>query len=85
MTLPEARNKFICESCCSIVFAEDRMWADNPFQPGDEISGCPQCNGVECFKTACQFDGCKNEGTGGYPGGNGFRYFWACHKHAPKS
>jgi hypothetical protein len=80
--LPEAPDKWLCRDCgetCTTLLS-----AENPFEIGDTISGCPHCRSVESLEGACQIGDCKRPASGGHPGGHGFRYIWTCWKHRPQ-
>lgn len=83
MDLPEATPKWLCRECDEVCF--ENLKAPNPFDPAETIVGCPNCRSAESLDAACQAPGCRRMSSGGYPGGYGFRYFWACSKHAPQS
>lgn len=80
--LPDASPKWLCTECAWIC-ADDFLKAKNPFDAEDVIVGCPNCRNINTFVQACQAEGCSERAGSGTPGGNGFRYFWSCHRHNP--
>lgn len=79
--LPEAPTKWVCEECGG--FVTEHLTAVNPFDPDDEIVGCPLCKSVSSLRQACQIGACNKPASGGYPRGHGFRYVWTCYHHRP--
>lgn len=72
-----------CKVCGDIIKAKDMLKAANPFDPDDEILGCPSCktaSGDGEWMELCEREGCGKEATCGTPlkGGG---YLRACFKH----
>lgn len=82
MDLPEAPPKWLCTECdktCS-----EPLTAPNPFDPEDQIHGCPHCKSAQSLVGACQVGDCDRQATMGTPGAHGFRYICTCSQHAPE-
>jgi hypothetical protein len=75
----EATPKFICEECHELTGAP--LSAPSPFDPDDEITGCPNCKAVNSLRQACVADGCHEAATCGTPDHLSYRYAWTCHHH----
>lgn len=70
-----------CE-CCSVVSADTGLLrAPSPFDPDDELVGCPSCKQTEGFIELCEIDGCLKGATCGGPGEDGI-YRRTCGNHA---
>ena len=61
---------------------KDVLSAPNPFDPEDDLTGCPECKGVNTIVPACDEPGCWEEVTCGAPTPSGYRQ--TCGKHRPK-
>jgi hypothetical protein len=83
--LPEAKSRWLCSECGHICYDEYILTAPSPFDPSDNITGCPHCKAVDSFGGACAADGCRLEASGGHPGAFGFRYVWTCWDHSPSN
>lgn len=81
--LPDPPDKWVCEECRTVTATP--LSAPHPFIVGDEVFGCPQCLAAETLIRACQFPGCANPATAGYPSAYGFRYVWTCWEHSPSN
>lgn len=79
----EAPQKWVCKEC-GCVMAEP-LFAPNPFDPSDTVSGCPECKSVNAIEVGCQVGDCRKIASGGHPGGHGFRYIWTCWDHRPNT
>lgn len=79
----EAPEKWVCKECDQTVF--EHLSAPNPFDATDTVSGCPCCKSVNSLLQACQYPGCNQPASGGYPNGLGYRYAWLCYKHSLKA
>jgi hypothetical protein len=78
-------TKMICGNwrCGWAGSSDDLLYAPNPFEPDDTIRACPKCKDIDnSLHTACEIDGCKRYGEGGYPLADG-RYVWRCFEHRP--
>ena len=76
--------KLICnERRCNWHGSDAEMLkATNPFDPEDEIVGCPECKSVDSLVLACDEPGCWEEVSCGAPVNGGYRQ--TCYKHMPK-
>ena len=79
---PYVEQKFRCTECYWRGIGAEVLSADNPFDPGDSVSGCPKCNGINTMSMLCEQDGCWDEATCGNPSKRG--YMHTCGKHQPK-
>ena len=57
------------------------LHAPNPFDPEDELTGCPGCKDVSSVKTCCDEPGCWDWWSCGTPTPEGYR--GTCDKHRP--
>jgi hypothetical protein len=55
--------------------------APDPFNPGDELTACPECRQQDDMSTACETDGCWKDATCGGTFADGV-YRWTCGPHA---
>lgn len=62
--------------------SDEVLRAPNPFDPADELWGCPKCKAVECLYLVCDEPGCWEHSTCGTPTPAGYRS--TCGKHMPK-
>lgn len=74
-------EKVICE-CGWRGLAADMLRAPNPFDPSDELNGCPHCKQPETLLVACDEPGCWRETSCGTPTPDGYRR--TCGQHRPK-
>ena len=59
--------------------SDDKLVAPNPFNPAEDIVGCPGCFEVNTLVYAC--DVCQKRACCGTPTEDGYR--WTCSKHTP--
>ncbi len=45
--------KVICQTCGWYGHSADRLVADDPFNPGSSLFGCPRCRECYCFVPVC--------------------------------
>lgn len=72
--------KWLCSECSEVGTDESVLKAPNPFDPDDEICGCPSCKAVNSLTRACDEPGCAREGTCGGPTPDGYK--WHCYEHS---
>ena len=58
---------------------DDILTAPNPFNPTEELQGCPKCEEVNTIRVACDEHGCWEVATCGWPSPSGYRR--TCGKH----
>jgi hypothetical protein len=73
--------KMICLECRWHGLGWNVLKAPNPFDPEDEILGCPKCKEVNSMVAACDEFDCWEEGSCGTPTLKGYR--WTCFRHIP--
>ena len=84
----------ICKDCDSIISESAVLRAENPFNPEDELLGCPNCKAVDHrvrhrprrhhqFRMACAASGCTSEVSMGMPHEDGV-YRATCSNHGPE-
>lgn len=61
--------------------SEEVLMAPNPFDPSDEILGCPKCKQVNTVQVACDEPDCWEPVTMGTPTPTGYRQ--TCGRHRP--
>lgn len=71
-----------CTECDWMGVLGQQLTAPNPFDPSEEIVGCPSCHEPNSFELLCEVDGCTREASCGtsVPGD----YAQTCGKHMPK-
>ena len=69
-----------CDWCGT---SDEVLKAPNPFDPINEIWGCPECKDVNSMYLVCDEPGCWEPVSCGTPTPDGYRS--TCHCHAPKS
>jgi len=74
-------DKAICEECGWHGADTEVLQAPNPFNPEEQISGCPHCHSVETLVRACDEPGCWEPAACGTPVLNEYRY--TCRRHRP--
>ena len=73
-------NKFKCEDCGWIGNEDEVLVSPNPFDPADQVCGCPKCQSVQSMQLVCDEPGCAELATCGFPVGDGYRH--TCGKHS---
>lgn len=74
-------KKVVCEHCGWKGPGDDQLTAVSPFDPDDNISGCPACKGIDCCLAACDEPGCWRSVTCGTSTPLGYRH--TCSRHKP--
>lgn len=74
-------SKWQCKCCDAVVFDSEFLRAPSPFDPTDELVGCPHCKSAEGFVELCEIDGCHRAASCGGPGADGV-YRRTCGAHA---
>ena len=74
--------RFVCEDCNWAGPLEHLLQAENPFDHGEQIQGCPHCKAVNTMRSCCDELGCWEPDTCGTPTGNG-GYRRTCGTHRP--
>lgn len=75
------KEKVICEECGWQGEGKDVLRAPNPFDPEEQMSGCPYCHSVESLVRACDGPGCWEPAAYATPVANDYRY--TCFRHRP--
>ena len=79
--LDPAERLVRCETCRTVTRKADLLVAPSPFDPQDELTGCPNCKDVNAHNALCDRVGCRRETTAGTSTPDGYR--WTCHEHRP--
>ena len=76
-------KKAVCENrrCRWHGTMDDVLRGPDPFDPEEQVIGCPRCRGVECLLTACDEPSCWKPATCGTPTAGGYRH--TCGEHKP--
>ncbi len=75
-------TKWMCEQCNWKGYEHQLLLGCNPFNPDEEITGCPECKIIEQFMQTCDEPNCWLEAGCGTPFGlSGYKRH--CHKHPP--
>ena len=73
-------SKWKCSEC-SVIYTDDKLLiAPSPFEPDDNITGCPTCRSVNSFEQVCDEEGCDKLAGCGWPSYSR-RYRRTCAKH----
>ena len=73
-------RRWQCDSCNAVSLEAELLRAPSPFDPDDELVGCPTCKSCEGFTELCEIDGCEMPATCGGPVGGIYRR--TCGPHA---
>lgn len=84
-------ERWRCLDCNCIATANELLRAPNPFDPRQEIVGCPNCKAVDRFDRVCEVDDCNRTASCGWTDSKGTRHHtcgehmnWAeCGEHLP--
>ena len=69
--------KMKCKECGWI--GTDPLRGENPFNPDEYLTGCPECRMVETIVWTCDEPGCTHESTCGFTSVGGYRR--TCGRH----
>lgn len=58
------------------------LTAPDPFDAGEQLTGCPKCKSVNTLREVCDEPDCWEFSSCGTPTAKGYRR--TCHKHLPK-
>jgi len=72
-------NRFTCDACEYRGRIEEMLSAPNPFDPTDDLYGCPKCKSINCFTSVCDEANCWRSVSWGQPTKDGYRQ--TCHEH----
>ena len=61
--------------------SDEVLRAPHPFEPGEEVWGCPKCKSIDSLYLACDEPGCWETASCGTPTPAGYRS--TCGKHRP--
>lgn len=75
-------RRWRCDDCYESFDESEFLRAPSPFDPEDEITGCPRCKSTDDFTPLCDHGSCTRQGSGGYPMANG-SYVLRCFEHRP--
>ena len=75
-------SKIKCPECGWIGTSEERLVGINPFDPTEEVHGCPKCKEINDAEELCDEFNCDKPATCGTPSPRGYRR--TCWEHAPK-
>ena len=76
------KNKMRCQEqrCGWTGKRADLLKAVSPFEPDEEITGCPNCKGIDCMDLVCDEPGCCALVSCGTPTAEGYRHTCVMHK-----
>jgi hypothetical protein len=87
-------NRTKCTNCDWTGTNDDILSGKNPFDPTEEVFGCPKCKSVDPFIKLCDVAECRHAASGGHPTLNGYAttsgnpeadgYTFTCFEHTPK-
>ncbi len=72
-------KRWKCHSCDWIGTTDEWLHAPSPFDPSEELIGCPVCKTVEGAELVCDEPDCKSLVSCGFPTANGYRN--TCYEH----
>lgn len=74
-------KRWECEICNLISTTDELLRAPSPFDPEDELIGCPGCKSAGGFTGLCEIETCKRAASCGGPASDGV-YRQTCGEHA---
>ena len=74
-------DRWLCQSCDWIGDAAELLWAPSPFDPEQQLCGCPKCKAVDDVVEACDEPGCNRASSCGFPTSLG-KYRRTCFEHS---
>lgn len=74
-------DRLRCTECQAVTPSDEVLRTTNPFNPAEEIIGCPACAAIDQFSILCQFEGeeCRRDATCGLPTPAGYRHVCGAH------
>ena len=75
-----SEQKYACENCLWDGLVCDLLSAPNPFEAGEMLYACPNCQAME-VEAICDAVDCWRPVTCGTPTANGYRH--TCLEHKP--
>lgn len=79
--MTDAAKLWGCNDCSWIGRQSALLVAPNPFDPTDNILGCPQCKAIGSFWEVCDEPCCKRQASCGFPTETG-GYRRTCGQHS---
>lgn len=81
--IPKLDNdRWECGGCDSIYHITELLTALNPFNPEEEIRGCPNCKSIGDFNQICDEPGCVQVTSSGFPSKIHSIYRRTCSDHS---
>jgi hypothetical protein len=77
----ESLSKVECKECHWQGQLSQVLKAENPFEPGQEIHGCPECRSPCSFEYCCEWHDCWKPASSGTPSKDGYKH--TCFDHRP--
>ena len=74
------KDKLICSDCGHQYRESEILKAPSPFEPDENIYGCPKCKAIDKASLVCDEPRCWEPSTCGWSGNDGYRR--TCGKHA---
>jgi hypothetical protein len=71
--------RYECADCGLMCNEDELLTAENPFDPADTVTGCPECKSVESFVRLCDVAGCMRHTSCGWPSTTGYRHTCGYH------
>jgi hypothetical protein len=68
-----------CANCWSVTPEADLLRSKSPFDPADEITGCPVCRQTACLHLLCEVEDCPNLQSCGTPSPAGYQMLCGYH------
>ena len=73
------KDKLICSDCGHQYRESEILKAPSPFEPDENIYGCPKCKAIDKAQSVCDEPECWEPSTCGWPDDDGYRR--TCGKH----
>lgn len=73
-------NQIKCCECDTIIEETAALRAPNPFDPSEELVGCPTCKSVDSFLAVCDEPDCVQTVSCGWQSPEGYRR--TCYQHS---
>jgi len=74
-------SRWYCEECREVSSDSEILKKKSPFNPDEEITGCPNCLCVNTLVGACDFTGCGLPSSAGAVFDNEYRRLCSHHYH----
>lgn len=77
---PETRRR--CTACHTVVSESQMLRKPNPFDPREDLEGCPSCKAPFTGHFICEVSGCYAASVAGDLCAEDGKYRFLCHEHS---